>query len=42
MPIPPDKEKPFSHMATGMVIRAFAAHPGFRTSSAAITAGNLQ
>jgi hypothetical protein len=29
-PIPPEKERPFSHMASGMVIRAFAAHEHFR------------
>lgn len=29
-PIPPDRSRPFSHLATGMVLRAFAAHPGYR------------
>jgi hypothetical protein len=29
-PIPPDRARPFSHMATGMVLRAFAAHPAYR------------
>jgi len=29
-PIPPDRSKPFSHLATGMILRAFAAHPVYR------------
>jgi len=29
-PIPPDRSRPFSHLATGMVLRAFAVHPGYR------------
>jgi hypothetical protein len=29
-PIPPNRELPFSHVATGMILRAFAAHPGYR------------
>ena len=32
-PIPPDRTLPFSHLATGMVLRAFAAHPDFRDNS---------
>jgi hypothetical protein len=32
-PIPPDRSKPFSHLATGMVLRAFAVHPSYRTMS---------
>jgi hypothetical protein len=28
--IPPDRRLPFSHLATGMILRAFAAHPGYR------------
>jgi len=40
-PIPPDRSLPSSHMATGMVIRAFAAHPEYRKSEEAIRAGNL-
>ncbi len=40
-PIPPEKERPFSHMASGMVIRAFAAHDKWRKSDAAINAGML-
>jgi len=26
----PDKTKPFSHLVTGVVLRAFAAHPMYR------------
>jgi len=40
-PIQPDKSLAFSHMATGMVIRGFAAHPEYRKSDEAIRAGNL-
>jgi hypothetical protein len=29
-PIPPDRSRPFSHLATGMVLRAFAVHPRYR------------
>ncbi len=29
-PIPPDRSLPSSHLATGMVLRAFAEHEGFR------------
>ena len=29
-PIPPDRSKPFSHLATGMILRSFAAHPHYR------------
>ena len=38
-PIPPDRSKPFSHLATGMVLRAFAAHPRYRQLEAARIAG---
>jgi hypothetical protein len=40
-PIPPDRSKPFSHLATGTVLRAFAAHRRWRQSQAAIQAGVL-
>jgi len=40
-PIQPEKECPFSHMASGMVIRAFAAHENYRKSAPAIQAGKL-
>jgi hypothetical protein len=28
-PVPPDRSRPHSHMATGMVLRCFAAHPSY-------------
>jgi len=37
----PNKEKPFSHMITGVVLRAFAAHPKFRNLEDAKIAGEL-
>lgn len=40
-PVPPEKHRPFSHMATGMVIRGFAAHPDYKKSPEVIHAGNL-
>jgi hypothetical protein len=40
-PIPPDRSRPFSHLATGMVLRAFAAHPNYRHSEEARVAGEL-
>jgi len=40
-PIEPDRSKPFSHNWTGMVLRAFAAHPHYCKSEAAHTAGAL-
>lgn len=40
-PVNPDKTKPFSHMFTGMVLRAFAAHPVYRKSEEAKKAGSL-
>lgn len=39
--VQPDKNKPFSHLVTGMVLRAFAAHPEYRNSDEAIKAGEL-
>ncbi|MEG3225220.1 MAG: hypothetical protein BME94_06830 [Methanobacteriales archaeon Met13] len=36
-----DPSKPFSHLTTGMVIRAFAAHPKYRKSIEAKIAGEL-
>lgn len=39
--IPADKSRPFSHVVTGMVLRAFAAHPHYRKSTAAKKAGEL-
>ena len=40
-PIPPEKKLSFSHMATGMVIRPFAAHPSFKKLPEALQVGNL-
>lgn len=39
--IEPDTSKPFSHMVTGVVLRAFAAHPTYRNSKEARQAGEL-
>jgi hypothetical protein len=40
-PVEPDRRKPFSHLITGMVLRAFAAHPLYRRSEEAKVASNL-
>lgn len=40
-PLEPDRSKPFSHNWTGMILRAFAVHPAYRTSEAAWTAARL-
>jgi hypothetical protein len=40
-PIQPDRAKPFSHLVTGIVLRAFAAHPACRKSPDAIKASEL-
>jgi hypothetical protein len=37
----PDRSKPFSHLVTGMVLRAFAAHPEYREYEEAKYAGTL-
>ena len=37
----PDLSKPFSHLATGVVLRAFAASTKYRKSQEAASAGNL-
>jgi hypothetical protein len=37
----PDLGKPSSHLATGVVLRAFAAHPSMHSSSVAKEAGEL-
>ncbi len=39
-PIQLDRSKPFSHNATGMILRAFAVHEQYRRSEAAIIAAN--
>jgi hypothetical protein len=38
-PVPPDRVRPFSHLATGMVLRALAAHPAYRSLPAVQLAG---
>ena len=38
-PLPPDRYRPNSHLATGMVLRAFAVHPDYRTQPEIIAAG---
>jgi len=38
-PFPSDRTKPHAHLATGMVLRAFAAHPAYRHRSEVIVAG---
>lgn len=40
-PVQPDRAKPFSHNATGMILRAFAVHERYRQSEAAVIAANL-
>lgn len=40
-PLPLDPTQPFSHNITGMVLRAFAAHPRYRRSAAARKAARL-
>lgn len=39
--IQPNRDKPFSHLITGIVLRAFAAHPIYRTKKEAQYAGAL-
>jgi hypothetical protein len=38
-PVRPDRRKPFSHLVTGMVLRAFASDPTYRKSREARLAG---
>ena len=38
-PVPPDHSRPHAHLATGMVLRALAAHPEYRTRPESIAAG---
>lgn len=40
-PLEPDRSKPFSHNCTGIVLRAFAAHPTYRQSEVALVAARL-
>ena len=37
--LPPDRSRPHAHLATGMVLRAFAAHPAYRQRPEVIAAG---
>jgi hypothetical protein len=39
-PVPPDRSKPFSHLATGMALRAFAVHPRYRRLQAVTRAAH--
>jgi len=39
--VEPDRSKPFSHLVTGVVLRAFAAHPRYRRTKEARVAGEL-
>jgi hypothetical protein len=38
-PVPPERSRPHAHLATGMVLRAFAAHPGYRQRPEIMAAG---
>ena len=38
-PFPPERARPNAHLATGMALRAFAAHPGYRQRPEVIAAG---
>ena len=40
-PVPTDRTKRFSHLITGMVLRAFAAHPRYRCEREALHAAKL-
>jgi hypothetical protein len=40
-PIEPDRTRPASHLITGIVLRAFAAHPDWRRRPEAVAAGEL-
>lgn len=40
-PVEPDRTRPFSHNATGMILRAFAVHRRYRKSPAARVAADL-
>ena len=40
-PVEPDRSKPFSHLVTGVVLRAYAAHEDFRDTTIAREAGTL-
>ncbi len=38
-PVPPDRSRPHAHLATGMVLRAFAVHPAYRQRPEVMAAG---
>jgi len=40
-PVQPDRSKPFSHNATGMILRAFAVHDSYCVSVATLVAARL-
>lgn len=40
-PLPPDRALPFSHLATGMVLRGLVAHPAYRARPEVRAAGML-
>jgi len=39
LPVLPDRSRPHSHLATGMALRAFAAHPDYRRRPEVVSAG---
>ncbi|MBN1659360.1 MAG: terpene cyclase/mutase family protein [Anaerolineae bacterium] len=39
-PVPPARARPHAHLATGMALRPFAAHPAYRGHPAVIAAGH--
>jgi hypothetical protein len=42
-PVPPDRSRPHAHLATGMVLRAFAVHPRYcRSEEAGLAAQRLK
>jgi len=40
-PVQPDRTRPHSHLATGMVLRAFAAHPAYLQRQEVLIAGEV-
>ncbi len=40
-PVQPDRSKPFSHVLTGGILRAFSAHPRYRQAKEALAAAEL-
>lgn len=38
-PVPPERERPHAHLATGMALRALAAHPDYRQRPEVLAAG---